>query len=387
MEPLGDHELISIFEKLDNKNDRKSFYQVSKQFMKVACIRLKYLHISFPDVLKDILLPNLVEFRCDKPLSNTYMKLLARSSPNLQYLYLESAQDIDLQNADYKEGLDFCECNKISDAGVFYLKELCCLSYLNLSKCGVNVTDTGVEALTRNPNFKMLDLSWLSSITNISLCEIACKCLKLRSINLSGCKAISGEAIGESNSLKYVSLKGCLITDLGLEYLTLGNLKNSLTGLNLCECDRISDAGIFYLKELCCLIFLNLSKCGVNVTDSGAVALTRIPNIEILDMSWLSSITKVSLCEIASKCLKLKRISLSGCEAISGEGLRVFAYHPTLRSLTLLSCHNISLEDVESVVVTWTGMGCIYLSRSMKAQMTLYNRIRGPVNLCRVSWI
>nr|GFA25936.1 hypothetical protein [Tanacetum cinerariifolium] len=359
MEPLGDDELISIFEKLDNKNDRKSFYRVSKQFLKVACIRLKELHFSFPDVLKDILLPNMVTFQCSKSLSNTYMKLLARSSPNLRNLNLESAQHIDPQKADYEEGeyqFDF------DDDGLCKVANACKRLYeVNLHR-RFHVGDVGVYSLVRS-------------------------CKNLANLYLDNCVGVTDEslkAIGESNSLKYVSLKGCLITDLGLEYLTLGNLKNRL---NLCECDRISDAGIFYLKELCCLIFLNLSKCGVNVTDSGAVALTRIPNIEILDMSWLSSITKVSLCEIASKCLKLKRISLSGCEAISGEGLRVFAYHPTLRSLTLLSCHNISLEDVESVVVTWTGMGCIYLSRSMKAQMTLYNRIRGPVNLCRVSWI
>ncbi|GJR68409.1 leucine-rich repeat, cysteine-containing subtype protein [Tanacetum coccineum] len=361
MEPLGDDELISIFEKLDNKNDRKSFYRVSKQFLKVACIRLNYLHISFPDVLKDILLPNMVRFRCSKPLSNTYMELLARSSPNLRNLYLESAQDIDPQKADYEEGeyeYDF------DDNGLCKVANACKrLSQVWLSR-RLHVGDVGLYSLIRS-------------------------CKNLSILYLDNCVGVTDEslkAIGESNSLKYVNLKGCLVTDLGLEYLTVGNLKNSLRDLDLSECDRISDAGIFYLKELCCLTYVNLSKCGVNVTDTGVVALVRRnPNFKILDLSWLSSITNISLCEIASKCLKLKSMSLSGCEAISGEGLCVFAHHPTLRYLDLDSCHGISLEDVKLVVVTLTGMRRISLSKSMKAQMTEDNRTMG--HRCRVMWL
>lgn len=360
MEPLGDDELISIFEKIDNNNDKKSFCRVSKQFLKVACIRLKELHISFPNVLKDILLPNMVTFRCFKPLSNTYIILLARSSPNLRSLTLVSAQHFDPQKAVYEEGeyeFDF------DDDGLCKLANACKRLYeVNLSR-RLHVGDVGVYSLVRS-------------------------CKNLARLYLDKCVGVTDEslkAIGESNSLKHVSLKGCLITDLGLEYLTIGNLKNTLIGLDLCACDRISDAGIFYLKELRCLTYLNLSKCGV--TDTGVVALTRIPNIEILELSWLSSITNISLCEIASKCLKLESISLSGCEAISGEGLRLFAHHPTLRFLSLLSCHNIYLEDVESVVFTLTGLQRIFLSRSMKAQMNQCDRIMNQRHRCRIRWI
>ncbi|GKC41308.1 leucine-rich repeat, cysteine-containing subtype protein [Tanacetum coccineum] len=276
------------------------------------------------------------------------MKLLARSSPNLRNLNLESAQDIDPQKADYKEGeyeFDF------ADDGLCKVANACKRLYEVYLSRRLHVGDVGVYSMVRS-------------------------CKNLTNLYLDNCIGVTDEslkAIEESNSLRNVSLKGCLITDLGLEYLTLGNLKNTLIGLDLCECDRISDVGIFYMKELCRLIYLNLSKCGVNTTDTGIVALTRIPNIEILDMSWLSSITIISLCEIASNYLKLNTISLSGCEVISGEGLRMFAHHPTLRFLSLLSCYSISLEDV--VPLTWVRF--IVLSRSMKKQMTEYNRIEG----------
>ncbi|GJZ64612.1 leucine-rich repeat, cysteine-containing subtype protein, partial [Tanacetum coccineum] len=45
-------------------------------------------------------------------------------------------------------------------------------------------------------------------------------------------------------------------------------------------------------------------------------------------------------------------------EAITGEGLRAFAHHPTLETLKIFSCHNMSWEDVVSV-----GSTCMSLKR------------------------
>ncbi|GJX02793.1 gypsy type transposase [Tanacetum coccineum] len=68
---------------------------------------------------------------------------------------------------------------------------------------------------------------------------------------------------------------------MGLEYMAKGGLKNNLMSLSLDECDKISDIGICHLKQMVNLTHLSLSKCGVNITDSGILTLSQIiPNIE-----------------------------------------------------------------------------------------------------------
>ena len=77
------------------------------------------------------------------------------------------------------------------------------------------------------------------------------------------------------------------------------------------------------------LTHLSLSKCGVNITDSGIFALSQIANIESLNLSWLINVTDISLSHIASNCEKLEYMDLRGCDAITREGVRsVFAQHP-----------------------------------------------------------
>ncbi|GJZ58663.1 leucine-rich repeat, cysteine-containing subtype protein [Tanacetum coccineum] len=78
-------------------------------------------------------------------------------------------------------------------------------------------------------------------------------------------------------------LLDCLITDMGLEYLADGNLMNSLTGLDLSGCDRISDDGICYLNEFDNLTDLSLSRCDRCLTEDVICAISHIPNIFFLE--------------------------------------------------------------------------------------------------------
>ncbi|PWA59601.1 Leucine-rich repeat, cysteine-containing subtype [Artemisia annua] len=102
MEQLGDDELTCILSKIPNRDDVKSFSQVSKQFLKVACIRRWELRILLPGLFDDVLpaSSNLKLFGFTKPLSNTHMKLLARSCPNLTHLRIGLEQKFDPKKAD-----------------------------------------------------------------------------------------------------------------------------------------------------------------------------------------------------------------------------------------------------------------------------------------------
>ncbi|PWA37370.1 Leucine-rich repeat, cysteine-containing subtype [Artemisia annua] len=105
MEQLGDDELTCILSKIPNRDDIKSFSQVSKQFLRVACIRRWELRIFLPDIFDDVLpaSPNLKLFGFTKPLSNTHMKLLAQSCPKLTHLRIGLEQKFDPQKADNDE--------------------------------------------------------------------------------------------------------------------------------------------------------------------------------------------------------------------------------------------------------------------------------------------
>ncbi|PWA54545.1 Leucine-rich repeat, cysteine-containing subtype [Artemisia annua] len=310
MEPLGDDELLSIFNKIHDDSDRIAFYQVSKQFLKVACIRLRWLHIDSPRLLKDVLhaSPYLVKFECNKPLQNTYMELVARSCPNLRYLKLDCYRKFDF---------DF------DDDGLCAVAKACSrLRAVDLDG-RLHVGDVGVDCLVRS-------------------------CKDLETLSLSRCARVTDESlksIRKSNRLAYLYLRGCLITDKGLEYLTKGDsLKNNLKELILDECDRISDNGISYLKQMVNLTQLSLSKCGVNITDSG-IALSQIPNIEALNLSWLINVTDISLSHIASNCKKLEHMDLQGCDAITGAEMVIlacrslYAIQLSKRRAMFASCH------------------------------------------------
>ncbi|GJR61948.1 leucine-rich repeat, cysteine-containing subtype protein [Tanacetum coccineum] len=191
-------------------------------------------------------------------------------------------------------------------------------------------------------------------------------------INLDGCVNVTNEslkAICEANHLKYLSLRGYyLVTDLGLEYLTNEDMKNCLERLHLNECVRISDKGICYLKKMTGLYYLSLSKCGVNITNVGVMAICQLPSLMVLNLSWLRNVTDTSLSHISSNCSKMNQIDFTGCKGITGKGLHALVHLRKLKTLKLFSCHNISWEDVKSFAVTST-IRIFGLSRSIKKQM------------------
>lgn len=342
MERIGEDILTYIFKKIPNRDDQKSFSQVSKQFLNVACFPAYTLHINFPNALYVILpaCPNIREFVCSKPLSNDHMEFLVKWCPKLTCLYLGSGQDLDHQ-ADYEPPAEF----DFDDSGLCTVARGCKLLFdVDLSG-RLHVGDVGVCRLVRS---------------NELLCGLV----------LERCVGVTDKSLGaiaEAGCLDSLNLRGCYkITDLGLKYLASGKLKKTLKLIALAGCDRISDDGVFHLKQMAELGDLDLSKCGVNVTDSGILSVSEISNIKKLDLSWLINVTDTSLFTIASTCLKLKTINFSGCVLITGEGLRAFAHHPTLEALDIFSCCNISWEDVVLI-----GLTCMRLNRlGLSSRMT-----------------
>ncbi|GJS95124.1 leucine-rich repeat, cysteine-containing subtype protein [Tanacetum coccineum] len=179
--------------------------------------------------------------------------------------------------------LDFTGCLSVTNESLKAIGES--NSFLNLNMRGCLISDLGLEYIA-NGNLKnsleMLFLGECDRISDLGVDSIVRSCKNLQELDLSGCLSITDEslkAIGESNSLLILNLSDCLITDMGLEYLADGNLMNSLTGLDLSGCDRISDDGICYLNEFDNLTDLSLSRCDRCLTEDVIGAISHIPNI------------------------------------------------------------------------------------------------------------
>ncbi|PWA53678.1 Leucine-rich repeat, cysteine-containing subtype [Artemisia annua] len=120
-----------------------------------------------------------------------------------------------LANKDLKNSLKFLyldECDRISDTGIIYLGQMVHLSVLTLAKCGVNIADSGISAISKIPNIVRLVLARLINVTDTSLFDIANNCLKLSVLNLTGCEAITGDAVrafADRPTLSYLTLYSC----------------------------------------------------------------------------------------------------------------------------------------------------------------------------------
>ncbi|GKD36405.1 leucine-rich repeat, cysteine-containing subtype protein, partial [Tanacetum coccineum] len=230
--------------------------------------------------------------------------------------------------------------------------------------------DDGLRAVVNAcRHLVQVDLSKRLHVGDLGVVSLVRSSKNLRWLTLEGCANVTDEtlkATGEASCLENLDLTGCiLITGLGLEYLVNGDLKTCLRTLVLSKCDRITDDGILHLKQIVCLVSLDLSDCGVNITGS---QLYHIPNIEKLRLCRLIKLTDDALFGIA-KCLKLTELSLTGCKAITGKGLRAFAHHPTLAKLEVSACHNYSWEDVKSVALTSSNLRSLHLNRIIKRPM------------------
>ncbi|PWA81435.1 leucine-rich repeat domain, L domain-like protein [Artemisia annua] len=127
--------------KTDNRIDKGSFYQVSKEFMRARCITLRRLSSSVLSLL-EVVLPasqNLLRFRSSAPLHNSYMKLLAQSCQNLQEWKLNRHIDLVPPHVDVNFDND----------GVSEL--IVCIHLIEVDLSGrMKVGDFGVVSLVRS---------------------------------------------------------------------------------------------------------------------------------------------------------------------------------------------------------------------------------------------
>ncbi|XAR70851.1 hypothetical protein NMG60_11027883 [Bertholletia excelsa] len=306
--------------------------------------------------------PNLVSFQSAQVITDTEIELLAKTCPRLEVLNLnlkESRRDSD-------ESDDLPGFGDVGDYGLCLVAKSC----RNLTKVFLKrrcqIRNCGVVSLVNlATNLLSLDLGRCTRVSDVAL-----------------------EAIGQANSLQVLNLEACwLITDRGLASLSSGPLSKTLKKLVIAECDRITDKGLWHLREFSCLEELSLGECGPQVTDAGGMAIATIRTLKRLNLSWLINLSDATLVALAQNCLNLEAIDLTGCESITADGIRAFVDHDALEELVLARCREFSGEDLEELVIGCQRLRYIGLDKQLRFWIPTIIQQNIHNCLCWLDWI
>jgi hypothetical protein len=209
------------------------------------------------------------------------------------------------------------------------------------------MNDDGVITICKGSgeNLEHLNLTYCSDITDKSLIAIANHCPKLTSIILWGCYNITDvglEALANGcPSINTLNLKCCKkVSNQGV--FSLSKLRD-LESLNLTYNRSISSYGLeVLLPHLTKLRSLTLSFCS-NLDDAALVTIAKYsPQIRSLDLTQCN-ITDQGLALLAGGCTSITHLNLSCCELISDAGLQQLVQKCNeLRSLCVEDCSRLT---------------------------------------------
>ncbi|XP_039165725.1 F-box/LRR-repeat protein 4 [Eucalyptus grandis] len=337
MSVLGFDELSLILQRVASP-DRKSFSEVCRQWLRVEGLSREGIRVLEPDLLRCFLprFPNLAKFECSKVLTDAEADFVARTCLKIESLNLSRKQPRD---ASWDSG-ERSDADDLGSDGLCALAGGCPRLSEVLLRRRKNVEDVGVVSLVeRAKNLRTLDLGWCSLITDQSL-----------------------EAIGRANCVRTLNLEGCSkISDAGLAYLASGSLARTLKKLVLAE------------------------YCGPRVTDNGGIAIAAIKSLRKLNLAWLINLSDTTLFAVAEKCENLASIDLTGCELISGAGIRAFENHSCLDTLVLANCYSVNVHDLEQMVLGCQSLQNMVLPKGLIMWMPEAMR-ENICRLCSVDW-
>jgi F-box/leucine-rich repeat protein 15 len=184
------------------------------------------------------------------------------------------------------------------------------LQRLILNNCRNSVSEgVLVKILKENPNITHLDLSGLSSLTNLTLFTIAEHCKMLKVIRLSECRWVSSDGIVNLSlccaDLEHIDLTGCWeVTDYCIT--SLSSFCNKIKYISLNGCYSISDNCLRSISRSCPqLTFLGLKGCW-RVSDDAVRSIGEYcQSLESLEVKDCRDVTEASLCRLRLRGVKI----------------------------------------------------------------------------------
>lgn len=363
MEKLGDDLLASIMSRIHDSAYRRSISQVCKQWFRIEGLTRSSVRVFEPNLLFNFLprFPNLLKFETSEEMTNTHLEILAEKCPRIQLLNLNFKK----KNRFYDETDESLVLGDFDESGLCFIAMGCsCLNKVSLRKRS-GVGDAGIVSL----------------VTFLP---------KLIDLDLSFCDKVSDEAlrvIGSVSFLKNLNLQGCwLVSDSGLKSLAGGPLRMTLKKLILAECDRVTDCGVMSLMQLCCLEELDLAECGPNVTDLAGEAIASSESFKRLNLSWLVNVSDATVVALAEACKNLDALNLTGCEFVTGEGVRTLRKHRSLKELILTSCEKLSGYDLEELVLGCQTLEYLVVNRRLRMWVPMEVQDNIMREHCWIDW-
>lgn len=364
MENLGDDVLASIMIRVHDSASRRSISQVCKQWLRIEGLTRSSVRVFDPNLLLNFLprFPNLQKFDTSEKITNAHLEILAEKCPRIQILNLDTSEK---KNRFYDERDESLALDDFDENGLCFIAMGC--SHLNT-----------------------VSLRKRSGVGNAGVVSLVSFLPKLIDLDLSFCDKVSDEAlrvIGSVSSLKNLNLHGCwLISDAGLKSLAGGPLRMTLKKLILAECDRITDCGVLSLMQLCCLEELDLAECGPNVTDLAGEAIASSESLKRLNLSWLVNVSDATVIALAEGCKNLDALNLTGCEFVTGEGVRTLTKHGSLKELILTSCEKLSGYDLEELVLGCQTLEYIVVDRRLRMWVPMEVQDNIMREHCWIDW-
>ena len=303
-------------------------------------------------------------------------------------------------------GFDLSYCSLISNQSIEYISRLSNIRIVNFEGC-INLTDGCLDPIADfcYMTLEVLSMAGNRNISDNCLNKISQKCRSLTLINFSNCPNISFEIINKiltiNKRVNTLLLSGTYLTNEGLSQMSNVLSSKHLTNLDISFCREISDFGISSLAEKCTSL-TSINLCGLNrITDEGARFLlsncwylkqVSFEDIFLLDDSafWfnrdrdgrpaadenmLTSLTSLNLKDcinisdqaiagLAERCRNLQVLSLNGCEKLTQTGLNYLAnplhfkvgMSDSLKVLDLSYCSSVSTTSLLDLLETCASL-------------------------------
>jgi hypothetical protein len=253
----------------------------------------------------------------------------------------------------YLNELKLCHLNSLEPS----LLSLVSFSTSNLTEihlCNLRgLSDQLLEPIiSANQNLQSISLYGCINITDLSLQHIGKVCSSLKELSVRGCVKLSNESfVYLSSELQGLNIAGCrLIDSVGLDYIA--NQCGKLERLNA-HAISLDDEGINLLTQKCAnMNTLHISSAnpfGGNplLTDQSIYYISRLKNLQCLNIQGCSNISDVAMGELFSRCTQLSRLNLGGCYKITNQTVfKIANLASRLTHLSIFQCFNISDEAV-----------------------------------------
>lgn len=236
--------------------------------------------------------------------------------------------------------LDLSEGTGVTNDELSCIATIPHLTHLNISFCGVMITDAGMEHVGNMWNLEHLDVTWCTAITDAG---VAClrQLQRLRFLNVACCEKITDVGVKSIVSyltgLRHLDLCGLSrVTDAGLA--SIATSCRDLRFLGLGAVELITDAGVSHLGVLGQLCHLDLSSCSL-VGDAGLARLAQLTELTYLDISGCERVTDGGLKRLVTSARKLQQLRMPGCVKLTDAGVTsIFANLRLLQFLDLQDC-------------------------------------------------